>query len=214
MNISALLAAEAQPQSFHSFCFFMNVCCYQSHRPERFLQAFVHNHTNLRTNPPPSLPPSFPLTLPSPSSVLWQCQVSRSARSSLRPTQITFQSPQGSSCRTRFVPLLVIEWHFTSNPHMVGLWPRCLLFFHALNLTGRLSQSDIACSAPSKEKLWVKAFCFSLILSISEPTVQICWHLTTKSYLMHDNEAVDSLLFTFILYLSRKLIFLNFLPNL
>lgn len=157
----------------------------------RFLQVFVHNHTNLRTNPPPSLPPSLPLTLPPPSSVLWQCQVSRSARSSLRLTQITFQSPRGSSCRTRFVPLLVIEWHFTSNPHTVGLWSRCLLFFHALNLTGRLSQSGIAYSAASKEKLWVKAFCFSLILSISEPTDQIYWTPTTKSYLMHDNTILN-----------------------
>lgn len=54
----------------------------------------------------------------------WQSsdkEISRSASSSPRPTQITFQSPWGSYCRTRIV-LLVIEWHFIShrpNPHMV-----------------------------------------------------------------------------------------------
>lgn len=57
------------------------------------------------------LPPSLHF----PSSVFWQCQVSRSASSSLRPTQITFQSLRGSSCRTWIVPLLVIDWHFTSH---------------------------------------------------------------------------------------------------
>lgn len=69
-------------------------------------------------------------------AIFWQSQISSSASSSPRPTQITFQSPWGLCCRTRIV-LLVIEWHFIShrpNPHMVTGCGRCREYGRAATL--------------------------------------------------------------------------------